>query len=171
MARRGGTGMQYRVCVGDTGYDVRISSVSRETLELEIDGQTYSVQVSAALSSHTGFSDTAVALGSCGGVATITAQPNSPAKSVPASNGSHPRASNNVSSTSGSPSVIAPMPGVVVAISVAVGQTVQQGSVVAVIEAMKMENSICASCTGVISEVHVEVGREVERGQAILSLA
>jgi len=62
------------------------------------------------------------------------------------------------------------MPGVVVALPVQVGERVDRGAIVAVIEAMKMENSIVSTRAGVVREIHVSIGREVERGQALVSL-
>ena len=58
--------------------------------------------------------------------------------------------------------IAAPMPGVVVAVSASVGQPVNPGDRLVVLEAMKMETSINAPCRGIVSEVLVGVGDLVE---------
>ncbi|MGH1487777.1 MAG: acetyl/propionyl/methylcrotonyl-CoA carboxylase subunit alpha [Acidimicrobiales bacterium] len=59
--------------------------------------------------------------------------------------------------------VAAPMPGKVLEIRVEQGQRVAAGQVVAVLEAMKMENHLAATEDGVVTEVRVAVGDQVEK--------
>ena len=66
--------------------------------------------------------------------------------------------------------IVAPMQGTVVKIDVAVGDTVTAGDVVAVVEAMKMENPITAHRDGVITAVDVEVGGTVTAGGVIAEI-
>ena len=54
------------------------------------------------------------------------------------------------------------MPGVVVRVSVEVGQEVQAGDVLCVVEAMKMENEYQSAVAGVVEEIHVTEGVAVE---------
>jgi biotin carboxyl carrier protein len=56
------------------------------------------------------------------------------------------------------------MPGKVVRILAAVGQHVQAGQGVVVVEAMKMENELRAPRSGVVKEVSVQEGTSVEAG-------
>jgi len=67
--------------------------------------------------------------------------------------------------------IVAPMHGVVVEIVVAAGDEVQEGQVVAVIEAMKMMNEIRSHRTGSVAAVHAEKGATVEANAALVSLA
>ncbi|TPX60831.1 hypothetical protein PhCBS80983_g01531 [Powellomyces hirtus] len=57
--------------------------------------------------------------------------------------------------------ILSPMPGTVVSISVTAGQTVAQGAELVVVEAMKMQNVLRAPCDGVIRAVHVQPGDSV----------
>jgi pyruvate carboxylase subunit B len=66
--------------------------------------------------------------------------------------------------------VRAPMPALVTAIEVAVGDTVTAGQGLLLLEAMKMENEIRAHRAGTVSEVCVEKGRPVEKGEILLRL-
>ena len=64
-------------------------------------------------------------------------------------------------------SLVAPMPGTVVKVVAAPGDTVVRGDPVVVIEAMKMEHTIGAAADGTVAEILVEVGRQVDIGQVI----
>ena len=66
--------------------------------------------------------------------------------------------------------LVAPMPGSIIALQVAVGDTVQPGDLLMVLEAMKMEHSIVASAEATVSEIFFAVGDQVEEGQQLLSL-
>ncbi|MBM2576126.1 ATP-grasp domain-containing protein [Jannaschia sp. Os4] len=66
--------------------------------------------------------------------------------------------------------VEAPMPGLVKAVDVEVGQTVAAGDRLAVLEAMKMEHSLRAAVDGTVAEVLVAAGDQVEAGAALVRL-
>jgi len=66
--------------------------------------------------------------------------------------------------------VTAYMPGRVVAVHVAEGDTVEVGSPLAVLEAMKMQNEIQAEHAGVVRRVHVAAGQAVEGGDPLIEL-
>lgn len=68
---------------------------------------------------------------------------------------------------SSSGTVSAPMNGQVVKLLKAVGDEVAQGEVVAVLEAMKMENEVAAPCSGKLQEVCVAEGQAVEPGDIL----
>lgn len=63
-----------------------------------------------------------------------------------------------------------PMPGRVVKVLVGVGDSVQKGQGVIVVEAMKMENEFKASCTGVVTEILVKPGETVEAGKVLVRI-
>lgn len=72
--------------------------------------------------------------------------------------------------TQGNISVTAPMPGKVLAVKVNVGDSVQSGAPVLVLEAMKMENDIVAPKDGKVVAINVKVGDSVESGAVLVSL-
>lgn len=64
--------------------------------------------------------------------------------------------------------VKAPMPGLVLRLEVAVGETVRAGQGLVVLEAMKMENEIKANAAGVVSAIRVAAGQKVDKGAVLL---
>ena len=66
--------------------------------------------------------------------------------------------------------VEAPMPGTVVDVKVKVGDKVKNGDDIAIVEAMKMENSIPAPCDGTIASVNVAKGDSVNTGTVIATI-
>jgi acetyl-CoA/propionyl-CoA carboxylase biotin carboxyl carrier protein len=64
--------------------------------------------------------------------------------------------------------VTAPMQGTIVSVSVAVGDEVEAGQAVCVLEAMKMENQVDAEISGTVAEVHVRPGDTVSGGDVLV---
>lgn len=64
----------------------------------------------------------------------------------------------------------APMPGLVVRVTVAPGDQVQAGQGVVVIEAMKMENELRSAAAGRVRAVHATPGMPVEKGALLVEL-
>lgn len=89
----------------------------------------------------------------------VVAEPKTTAKAAPVA----PVSSNGET-------VDAPMPGVIVDVKVKVGDTIKEGDLVAVLEAMKMETEIFSPKSGVVSAINVSKGSQVELGDAIVTL-
>jgi glutaconyl-CoA decarboxylase len=66
--------------------------------------------------------------------------------------------------------VVSPMPGTMVKINVSAGKAVKSGEVLAVLEAMKMENEIMAPHDATVVQVLVDVGAKVDTGTPIIVL-
>ena len=67
--------------------------------------------------------------------------------------------------------ITAPMPGSMFNILVKEQQKVKKGDVVAILEAMKMENEIISPADGTVLSINVEKGQNVNLGDVILTIA
>ncbi len=81
---------------------------------------------------------------------------------IPDSTGNAPRKRGGGGSRKRSGTVSASMPGKVVTVEVRVGDTVEEGETILILEAMKMQNEVVAPISGTIIEVHCEDGLNVE---------
>ncbi len=88
--------------------------------------------------------------------------PSAPVSSapMPAQNGSD-----------GNIKVDSPMPGTIVDIKVSVGDKVEAGAVVVILEAMKMENEIVAPSAGTVASIKVNKGASVSTGDVLVTIA
>ena len=82
-----------------------------------------------------------------------------------------PQAAPASAPTGSGQAVEAPLQGSMFNILVKQGQSVKKGDVLAVLEAMKMENEIIAPDDGTVSAIHVEKGQNVNLGDTILEIA
>jgi acetyl-CoA/propionyl-CoA carboxylase biotin carboxyl carrier protein len=112
------------------------------TLPVEVDGKRFVVKVWV--------DETAAAP-----VAAVRARPRAAARSSTAGNAD-------------SGTVVAPMQGTIVKVLVAVGEAVESGQALVVLEAMKMENHINAEKSGKVSEVRVTTGDTVGTGDVLV---
>ena len=67
-------------------------------------------------------------------------------------------------------SALSPMPGIVVALPAAIGQTVRAGDVLAVVEAMKMENKVTAAFDGRVSAINCGLNQSVNAGDLLVTV-
>ena len=72
-------------------------------------------------------------------------------------------------STDGTP-VKAALPGNVLKVMVSEGDTISEGDVIAVVEAMKMETEIKSPVSGIVKSVEIEVGNKVQNGQVLVTI-
>ncbi|MGL5316405.1 MAG: biotin/lipoyl-containing protein [Peptostreptococcaceae bacterium] len=71
----------------------------------------------------------------------------------------------------GSGSISAPMPGTINDVRANVGDSIKKGQVLLILEAMKMENEIMASCDGTIASINVSKGASVSAGDVLVTIA
>ena len=64
----------------------------------------------------------------------------------------------------------APLPGTIIDVKVNVGDTVKQGDVVLVLEAMKMQNNIESEYSGTVTSITVKAGESVMEGSVLLTI-
>lgn len=120
-----------------------------KNLRITVNGTAYDVQVE-----ELGTSSAPVAA-----AAPVVAAPAAPAPA------SAPAAGN-----AGGVTVVAPMPGTVVRIEVAVGDAVKAGQDLIFVEAMKMETPVKAAQDGTIASVNVATGEAVDTGKVLLTM-
>ena len=82
-----------------------------------------------------------------------------------------PKAAPAAQGKAGAVAIKAPMPGTILKINVKGGDSVKKGDVVCVLEAMKMENDICAPEDGVVSSLEVAQGASVATDAVLVTLA
>lgn len=64
-----------------------------------------------------------------------------------------------------------PMPGIIIAVPVQVGDVVQKEDKVVILESMKMENELRSPISGVVTKVNVTPGASVEKNQALVVIS
>jgi pyruvate carboxylase subunit B len=70
----------------------------------------------------------------------------------------------------GAGAVLAIMPGKIIRVMVELGQQVEEGEPVCMLEAMKMENELHARQGGTVRAVHIKPGDDVEKDQVLLEI-
>lgn len=103
-----------------------------------------------------------------GMTAAAPAAPAAPPPSAPAAPSPAPAAA---PAAAGAGDKTAPMGGVIIEISVNVGDAVKAGDQVAIIEAMKMKQVIAADHDGTVTKIHVAAGDTVDSGQPLMTIA
>ncbi|MCL2065304.1 MAG: biotin/lipoyl-binding protein [Candidatus Cloacimonetes bacterium] len=73
--------------------------------------------------------------------------------------------------TSDGNEVRAPIPGVVLGIKVKEGETVKNGDVLLILEAMKMESEIVSTCDGIVEKIFINERTPVQEGDLLLKIA
>lgn len=98
------------------------------------------------------------------------AAPAAPAAAAPVAAAAPAAPAGPVSVAAGEP-VKSPMPGNILKINVSQGQHVEEGDVIMILEAMKMENEIVATKSGTIAQIAVSKGAVVETGTVLAVIA
>ena len=154
---------RYTLDIGNREFVIDVQEVDADQFEVTVGNESYAV--------------------------TLTGEQSVGGTIVPAPQASAPRAAPAASATSAAPKAAAPaaavsrkpasgggkgalkapMPGVVLEVSVKAGDTVTRGQQVAILDAMKMHNVIGAPRAGTIAEVCVDAGQTVGHGDVIVT--
>jgi glutaconyl-CoA decarboxylase len=130
-------------------YEVEVGTRMGNTVDVTVNGKSYAVEVS-------------------GGVAASVTPPRPAVAAPPPSTPAPARSAAPPSGAAGE--VRAPIPGVVLKVSVEPGQAVTTTTEVLVLEAMKMENEIFAGTDGVVDKVLVKPQQEVSQGDLLVTI-
>ena len=142
----------YRFKINGNEYNVEINSVEGSNASVTVNGTAYQVELENAPAAPVQAVPAAPVA-----AAPVPAAPTAPAAPKPAASGA-------------GKAVTSPLPGVIIAVKVNVGDSVKAGQEVAVLEAMKMENSIEATHDGTVTAIHVAKGDSVLEGAAIVTI-
>lgn len=131
----------YKYKINGKEYEVTINSVSETNAQVTVNGASYEVEMIKEEKTQD----------------PIYQRPSIPAlEAAP-----HAEADKSLKS---------PLPGMILAIKVKIGDTVREGQPVAVLEAMKMENEILSEHDGIVTGIHVEKGETVLEGATIVTI-
>lgn len=137
----------FTIKINKNTYKVDVGDISKSPVIVEVDGQRFEVefeerngqQVQSAISEK--------------------------ARPEPKAQSTH----HQTAATENAKSVVAPMPGKILKVTVAPGDSVSKDDVVCVLEAMKMEQLIKAGSDGVIESVKVQPGQNVVNGAVLVT--
>jgi biotin carboxyl carrier protein len=154
---------RYSLDIGGRNFVVDVQELSNDRFEVVVGGESYEV----TLSGDENLSDTAITPNFQPGTPQRPTATNSVAK-VRKESVAAPVVRKPAGSASGKGAVTAPMPGAILEISVKVGDQLERGQQVAILDAMKMHNVIGSPRVGTVAEVCVAVGHNVDHGDAII---
>ncbi len=140
----------YKFKINGNDYSVEINSVEGNVADVSVNGASYKVEMENAPAA----APAPVAAQAPAAPAPAAAPATAPAK-APQGEGT---------------AVKPPMPGVILEVSVQVGDVVKKDQKVAVLEAMKMENEICAPMAGTVTAVLVNKGDSVSEDNVIVRI-
>ena len=133
--------------INGTEYNVAVNSVTFDSAEVVVNGVTYQVKIENSRGTDS---------------VSMSAEPQISEVSVKAD------VSDTVAATGVGRAANSPLPGVIVGIKVKVGDKIKAGQVVAILEAMKMENEIQSEYDGTVTSINVSQGDSVLEGAPIV---
>lgn len=145
--------MKYKITVKDQTYEVEIENINARPVIAHVDGERFEIMPGNVNQAETKKEASRSAEKRSFNPNPTPAAPISPNPAISGNN------------------LTAPLPGTVVDVFVKVGDKVEAGQVVLIIEAMKMKNSIRSVFSGTISEVLVSAGQSVAHKQALVKFA
>jgi biotin carboxyl carrier protein len=158
----------HQMRIGGRDYKAEVKELTPERAVVVVDGTEYAVDL-VRIGRKTITADTVRA-----STAAVPAPTSPPAAPVAAPAVAAPAAAPAVRpapSAKGEGGITAPMPGLVVALKVKPGDTVQAGQALLVMEAMKMENAITASYNGTVTKIYVREGDSISEGDLLVDVA
>ena len=139
---------EYKLKINGNDYAVTINEVDDNIAEVEVNGTPFKVEFEKPITKKP---------------AVTVAKPAAKAPAAPAVAVAKPAAASGAGET-----VSSPLPGVILEVSVKVGDAVKKGQKVMVLEAMKMENVIEATADGTVTAIKVDKGDSVLEGAPLV---
>lgn len=159
---------QYKFNVNGDQYEVKIDGIENGIANVNVNGKALKIDIESC-----GFSqiNAAFPIQVSGQaqrpVAAPVAKPAAKSAAAPVAAPAPAPAAQSATNVQGT-KVESPLPGVIKSVTVKTGDKVQENQVIMTLEAMKMENEICAECSGTILAVNVAVGQSVMEGQVLV---
>lgn len=150
--------MKYQLEINQKNFDVTISSVSGNMARIVVNGESYDVRIGKSPDRPMAAVQPAITQSAPVQSDLSTRVPEA-APAIPHLPPAVP--------VEGEP-ILAPIPGLILDVKVAVGETVTAGQAVAIIEAMKMENSIASHVSGTVRNIRVQKGSQVSTREVIM---
>lgn len=138
----------YKYKINGNDYKVSIGDIENNIAQVEVNGVPFKVEIQETKAAS---------------VTVKTVKPAAPPRTETGA-----KVISKPAATGGQTAIKSPLPGVIVDIKVKVGDTVAADTVVAILEAMKMENNINAGKAGVVKAISVNKGDSVLEGTDIL---
>ncbi|MBP9552857.1 MAG: biotin/lipoyl-binding protein [Bacteroides sp.] len=138
---------QYKYKINGNLYNVTVNDIEENIARVEVNGTPYTVEIDKPVKTAP---------------KPVTRPASAPKTSTGAPVVARPAA------TSTKSGIKSPLPGVILDIKVKEGDTVKKGQLIAILEAMKMENNINADKDGVVSAVKVNKGDSVLEGTDLI---
>lgn len=145
--------MKYQYKVKGIDYDVEINDVEGNIANVTVNGIAFEVELKQPIKTPKAHHSTVH----------TTPKP----QAIPKTSVEHPRPAAPISTGIGTP-LKSPLPGTITSVEVNVGDKVNEGDTVIVLEAMKMQNNIEAEQSGTIKEILVKQGDAVLEGSTLL---
>ena len=141
---------KYQYKVNGADYTVEIGEIEGAIAQVTVNGKQFEVELPAPVKAPTR-------------VKRVEATPAAPAPAPE-------RAKKPKAAAGSGTKVLAPLPGTITEMKVAVGDSVRKGDTVVILEAMTMQNNIEAECDGTITSVLVSRGDTVMEGAALVTI-
>ena len=151
--------MKYKVRIDDEEFNIEVVDVDARPIRVNLDGETFEVWPEMPLSEPK--------------VDKLVSHL-VPAETPPDTKTPVPAAKieeDKKTSSDRTKVLLAPIPGIILKITVQVGTEVEYGQELCVLEAMKMNNLIRAPRAGTISAIHVSEGKHVKHGDLLMEFA
>lgn len=144
---------EYKIKINGNEYNVVVNDVEETTAKVEVNGTSYDVEFEQPVAKPKAAVSKPVAKAA-----------------APAAAAAAPAAAPKAAAPAGGTTVNSPLPGVVLSVNCKEGQAVKKGDCLIVLEAMKMENSIEATCDGTVKSIMVQKGDSVLEGAALVTI-
>ncbi len=161
--------MIFKLAIGDKKFEVEVGEVAGGQAAVSVNGEVYDVLIENYDEVAAG--QTVYPLPAAPPVAAMTSQrprPVSRPRTVTPTASAAPTAG---MAAGGEGVIIVPIPGKILEVHVNVGEHVKRGQLLAIMEAMKMENNILSTIDGVVKEIRIQKGSELATGDVVMVIA